>query len=168
MFEERHTSRNVVKPSGNSRDRRLYLHFARFSVLTLRASTRCDLRLANSTSSVRSLFFFFFIFLDQELSQFPTLLGWVNSRVTQSHFATRCMHLCSLSAVCLCDTSFTLSDISCWTLADPALITVHHDQLALQRNVNLYPPMLIDLELVSRFEDVGHRERESLFCLSLP
>ena len=42
------------------------------------------------------------------MSQFANLFGWVKLTCDPSHFVTRCMHLCSLSAVCLCDTSFTL------------------------------------------------------------
>ena len=57
---------------GTVRDQRRYLHFLRFSVMTLRASTRCDVRLAHDASSVRSLFVAFL--LDQYLSQSANLL----------------------------------------------------------------------------------------------
>ena len=135
------------------------------SVLTLRASTRCNLRLALSMSSVRSLFILFFFCSRAESVCELVRVGKTNV-YPQSRSATRCMPLCSLSAVSLCNKYYTFRT-SCWTLPHSPLITVYHHQLALQRNFPPYPLVVIDLDLepVPRFEDMhrGHRSRECHF-----
>ena len=83
-----------------------------------------------------------------------------------SHFVTRCMHLCSLSAVFLCDTSFTLltcraGHLRIQRLSLYTIINLHFNETSLCihqclsiSNSNLDPKMfIVDIETENPFSD---------------